>query len=31
VIEDLRLNRRERWLEGGFGGLEEGFGGTEAY
>ena len=21
--EDLRLNRRERWLEGGFGGLEE--------
>jgi hypothetical protein len=23
VIEDLRQNRRERWLEGGFGGLEE--------
>jgi len=22
VIEDLRQNRRERWLEGGFGGLE---------
>jgi hypothetical protein len=21
--EDLRQNRRERWLEGGFGGLEE--------
>ena len=22
VIEDLRQNRRERWLEGGFDGLE---------
>jgi hypothetical protein len=31
VIEDLRQNRRERWLEGGFGRLEGGFGRTEAY